>query len=92
LRNADAKEFKGGEDQHSRLVQETEHDYVALARSLAAQDPTALVAFALVRCSALAESAGPVRSTLAESAGPPSGLAWGRGCPLGPVRAGGRGR
>ena len=31
LRNADAKEFVGGEDEHSRLVEETEHDYVALA-------------------------------------------------------------
>jgi FlaA1/EpsC-like NDP-sugar epimerase len=31
LRNAEAKEFEGGEDEHSRLVQETEHDYVALA-------------------------------------------------------------
>jgi len=31
LRNAEAKEFEGGEDEHSRLVQEAEHDYVALA-------------------------------------------------------------
>jgi FlaA1/EpsC-like NDP-sugar epimerase len=31
LRNAEAKEFEGGEDEHLRLVQETEHDYVALA-------------------------------------------------------------
>ena len=31
LRNAEAKEFEGGEDEHSRLVQETEHDYVELA-------------------------------------------------------------
>jgi hypothetical protein len=29
--NAEAKEFEGGDDEHSRLVQETEHDYVALA-------------------------------------------------------------
>jgi hypothetical protein len=31
LRNAEATEFEGGEDEQSRLVQETEHDYVALA-------------------------------------------------------------
>ena len=31
LHNAEAKEFEGGEVEHSRLVQETEHDYVALA-------------------------------------------------------------
>ena len=31
LRNAEATEFEGGEEEHSRLVQETEHDYVALA-------------------------------------------------------------
>jgi molybdopterin-guanine dinucleotide biosynthesis protein A len=31
LRTAEAKEFEGGEEEHSRLVQETEHDYVALA-------------------------------------------------------------
>jgi hypothetical protein len=31
LRNAEAREFEGGEDEQSRLVQETEHDYVALA-------------------------------------------------------------
>jgi len=31
LRNAEEKEFEGGEEEHSRLVQETEHDYVALA-------------------------------------------------------------
>jgi hypothetical protein len=30
LRDAEAKEFEGGADEHSRLVQETEHDYVAL--------------------------------------------------------------
>lgn len=31
LGNAEAKEFEGGEEEHWRLVQETEHDYVALA-------------------------------------------------------------
>jgi molybdopterin-guanine dinucleotide biosynthesis protein A len=31
LRNAEAREFAGGEDEHSRLVQDTEHDYVALS-------------------------------------------------------------
>jgi hypothetical protein len=30
LHTAEAKEFEGGEDEHLRLVQETEHDYVAL--------------------------------------------------------------
>jgi hypothetical protein len=31
LRNADPMEFEGGKDEHSRLVEETEHDYLALA-------------------------------------------------------------
>jgi hypothetical protein len=31
LRNAQASQFEGGEDEHSRLVRETERDYVALA-------------------------------------------------------------
>ena len=30
LGNAEAKAFEGGEDEHSRLVQETEHDSAAL--------------------------------------------------------------
>jgi hypothetical protein len=30
LRNTDATEFDGGEDERSRLLGETEHDYVAL--------------------------------------------------------------
>jgi hypothetical protein len=30
LRNAEPNEFAGGEDEHLRLLHETEHDYVAL--------------------------------------------------------------
>jgi hypothetical protein len=30
LREADPEEFDGGEDERSRLLQETEHDYAAL--------------------------------------------------------------